>query len=125
MCGWHSWASVASHHPSAVYAAEHCGPNHCMSLSPGRESYHSYQGKVSQNKKINKRDNNNYRPIIDRPTGKNPGTPEDQSTPATAVLSSGYVCVSTFVCVCVRAVCTNVRLLFAPGPITMMLRYWV
>ena len=28
-------------HLSAVSATEHCGPNQCMYLSPGQESYHT------------------------------------------------------------------------------------
>ena len=35
---------VASRHLSAVSAAEHCGPNQCMSLSPGGESYQIIAG---------------------------------------------------------------------------------
>ena len=34
-----------------------------------------------------------HRPIIDQPTGKNPGTPDGQSTCAIVALLSGCACV--------------------------------
>ena len=43
-----------------------------------------------------------HQPIIDRPTGRNPGAPDDQSTPAIAVLWSGCACVCPSMCLCFR-----------------------
>ena len=63
-------------------------------------------------------------PIIDRPTGVNPSTPNGQSTPAIAVLFSGCACVSVCVCVCARVFRAGAQKYICTRPITMMLCDW-
>ena len=77
--------------------------------------------------KINKKKTAVHLPITDRPTGKNPGIPDGQSTHGKAVPLSGCACVCVQyarACACVKGGVGGTKKTIC-NVITMMLHYWL